>query len=133
MKLINLLLILLINPLSADYSSLSKNENTKVIKAFKQAKFYKYYESLATGTDTIEIIETEKIKVVSTGTGYIQTYKLLVVMNISDKKFKRNLVVDLEYNKDGSLGSVTILDQIKEYSIPVSLGFILGVLFQLLL
>lgn len=131
-KLLNLILLLtIINPLFSDYSSLTKNEKSKVLQAFKQAKFYKYYESLATGSDTIKIVETKKVKVTQTKKGYTQTYDIAIIINIKDKQFHRDLTVDLQYNKDGSI-DVSIYDQVKLYSVPVAIGFIVGVLFGII-
>ncbi len=76
--------------LLGDYSSLTKKEKTKVRKAFKQAKYYKYYLSLVEGEDKIKIVDVKLVSQEHLDDDIIRSHYLLTVdLIIHQTKFRR--------------------------------------------
>lgn len=81
----------------ADYSSLTDEEYDKVVRAFEQAKYYKYYDALNLGRDTATILDIKRVgKQLREGNIIVDTYVITLELGVEDKKFKREVQITLE-------------------------------------
>lgn len=98
MKRMFIIFLLIINyGIYADYSSLTPGEKDRVDKAFRQSKFYKYYETLDKGKDRLLIKKYKKIKEKIIAPNLVEHYfDIHIDLIINDKVFKRIIRISFQ-------------------------------------
>lgn len=114
-------------PAYADYSSLTVEEKRLVIQAFKQAKYYKYYESLVDGTDDIKILDVKKAREENLPNGKIKhIYLIEIDLIIRDQKFKRSTEFWITTEIVNKSSESTFWNTVWKVSVGILTGIILG-------
>jgi len=125
------LLTLLTGSLYADYSSLTPVEKVRVEKAFKESKYYKYYEALVDGKDNIKIVKINKIREILLAPNFVEHfYELEINLTIKDKVFKRNMPISF---KTLATAAPAVDDTVIMDIVKIGGGLLVGIFIGILL